>query len=149
MAILQFAFGGDPQAPSFRPHAYAPDTVAYTGTHDNDTVMGWWEGDAEGSTRTPADVAAEKALARAYLATDGREMSWAMIRAVEASVADTAVAPLQDVLGLGRPARMYRPATLGGNWSWRFREEELGPDHAARLAELARLYGREAASGPA
>jgi 4-alpha-glucanotransferase len=65
-----------------------------------------------------------------------------MIRAVEASVADTAIVPLQDVLGLGSEARMNRPSTLGGNWAWRFREEELGPDHAARLAELARLYGR-------
>jgi 4-alpha-glucanotransferase len=142
MAILQFAFGQDPQAPSFRPHAYEHDTVAYTGTHDNDTVMGWWQGGAEGSTRTAADVAEEKAFARAYLATDGREMSWAMIRAVEASVADTAVVPLQDVLGLGSEARMNRPSTLGGNWTWRFREEELGPDRAARLAELALLYDR-------
>ncbi len=142
MTILQFAFGKDPQAPSFRPHAYERDTVAYTGTHDNDTVMGWWEGGAEGSTRSAADVAAEKAFARAYLATDGREMNWAMIRAVEASVADTAIAPLQDVLGLGSAARMNRPSTLGGNWAWRFREEELGPDAAARLAELVRLYDR-------
>jgi 4-alpha-glucanotransferase len=142
MAILQFAFGKDPQAPSFRPHAYAQDTVAYTGTHDNDTVMGWWEGGAEGSTRTAADVAEEKAHARAYLATDGREMNWAMIRAIEASVADTAIAPLQDVLGLGSAARMNQPSTLGGNWTWRFREEDLGPAHAERLAELVRLYGR-------
>jgi 4-alpha-glucanotransferase len=142
MAILQFAFGKDPQAPSFRPHAYERDLVAYTGTHDNDTVMGWWHGGAEGSTRTSADVAEEKAFARAYLATDGREIHWAMIRAVEASVADTAIIPLQDVLGLGSEARMNRPSTLGGNWAWRFREEELGPHHAARLAELARLYDR-------
>jgi 4-alpha-glucanotransferase len=142
MAILQFAFGKDPQAPSFRPHAYARDTVAYTGTHDNDTVMGWWEGGAEGSTRTVADVAAEKAFARAYLATDGREMNWAMIRAVEASVAETAVVPLQDVLGLGSEARMNRPSTLGGNWAWRVRDEQLRPDHADRLAELVRLYDR-------
>ena len=142
MAILQFAFGKDPQAPSFRPHAYERDTVAYTGTHDNDTVMGWWEGGAEDSTRTAADVAAEKAFARAYLATDGRDMSWAMIRAVEASAADTAVVPLQDVLGLGSTARMNRPSTLGGNWTWRARDEDLRPEHAERLAELVRLYDR-------
>lgn len=142
MAILQFAFGKDPQAPSFRPHAYTRDTVAYTGTHDNDTVMGWWEGGSGDSTRTAADVAAEKAHARAYLAHDGREVHWAMIRAVEASVADTAIVPLQDVLGLGSEARMNRPSTLGGNWAWRLREEELRPEHAERLAELVRLYGR-------
>ncbi|HEX9399666.1 MAG TPA: 4-alpha-glucanotransferase [Anaeromyxobacter sp.] len=142
MAILQFAFGKDPQAPAFRPHAYERDTVAYTGTHDNDTVMGWWEGGAADSTRTAADVAEEKAFARAYLATDGREMNWVMIRALLASVAETAIVPLQDVLGLGSEARMNRPATLGGNWTWRFREEALRPEHAERLAELARIYDR-------
>jgi len=142
MAILQFAFGKDPQAPSFRPHNYERDTVAYTGTHDNDTVVGWWEGGAEGSTRTAADVEEEKAFARAYLATDGREMNWAMIRALLASVADTAVVPLQDVLGLGSEARMNRPATLGGNWRWRFPEGALRSEHAERLGALARLYGR-------
>ena len=142
MAILQFAFGKDPQAPSFRPHAYERDTVAYTGTHDNDTVMGWWEGGAADSTRTAGDVAEEKAFARAYLGTDGHEMSWTMIRAVLASVADTAIVPLQDVLGLGSEARMNRPSTVGGNWSWRFREEALGRDHASRLADLAGLYSR-------
>jgi 4-alpha-glucanotransferase len=142
MAILQFAFGKDPQAPTFRPHNYERDTVAYTGTHDNDTVMGWWQGGVEGSTRTAADVEEEKAFARAYLATDGREMSWVMIRALLASVADVAIVPLQDVLGLGSEARMNRPATLGGNWRWRFRDEALRSAHADRLAELVRLYGR-------
>jgi 4-alpha-glucanotransferase len=142
MAILQFAFGTDPQAPTFRPHAYAPDTVAYTGTHDNDTVMGWWEGGAGASVRSEEEVRAEKALAREYLCTDGREMSWVMIRALLASVADTAIVPLQDVLGLGSEARMNRPSTLGGNWAWRVREEALGPAVTSRLRRLAELYGR-------
>jgi 4-alpha-glucanotransferase len=142
MAILQFAFGTDPQAPSFRPHAYERDTVAYTGTHDNDTVMGWWQGGAGDSTRTAEDVAAEKAFARAYLQTDGAEMNWTMIRAIQASVADDAIAPMQDVLGLGSEARMNRPSTLGGNWTWRMREEALAEETAARLGELAALYGR-------
>jgi 4-alpha-glucanotransferase len=137
MAILQFAFGKDPQAPAFRPHAYERDTVAYTGTHDNDT------GGAAGSTRSAAEVDDEKAFARAYLATDGREMNWVMIRALLASVADTAIVPLQDVLGLGSEARMNRPATLGGNWSWRVREEALRPEAAARLATLTALYDRD------
>jgi 4-alpha-glucanotransferase len=142
MAILQFAFGNDPQAPTFLPHAYERDTVAYTGTHDNDTVMGWWLGGAEGSVRTAEDVEREKARARAYLATDGREMNWVMIRALLASVADSAIVPLQDVLGLGSEARMNRPATLGGNWTWRFREDALGARESDRLAELVELYGR-------
>jgi 4-alpha-glucanotransferase len=142
MAILQFAFGSDPQAPTFQPHAYDRDLVAYTGTHDNDTTVGWWEDGAAGSVRTEDDVAREKALAREYLATDGREINWAMIRAVLASVADTAVVPLQDVLGLPGWARMNRPATLGGNWRWRVRDEALTAQLAARLARLSSLYGR-------
>lgn len=142
MAILQFAFGDDPQAPSFRPHNYERDLVAFTGTHDNDTVMGWWEGGAGDSVRTADAVAREKAFARAYLGAGEEAMSWALVRAVLASVADTAVVPLQDVLGLGSGARMNRPATLGGNWAWRVREEALRPELAARLAALARLYDR-------
>ena len=142
MAVLQFAFGGDPQGNSFRPHTYARDLVAYTGTHDNDTTMGWWEGGAEGSVRTASEVAAEKAFACEYLGTDGREMNWVMMRALSASVADAVVFPMQDVLGLGNAARMNRPATLGGNWSWRVREEAFTPELARRLKRLAELYGR-------
>jgi 4-alpha-glucanotransferase len=142
MAILQFAFGNDPQAPTFQPHNYERDTVAYTGTHDNDTVMGWWSGGAGDSVRTAEEVAREKAFARSYLGTDGREMSWVMIRALLASVADTAVVPVQDVLGLGSEARMNVPATTGRNWRWRLREGALGEAQAERLAELSRVYGR-------
>jgi 4-alpha-glucanotransferase len=142
MAILQFAFGNDPQAPTFRPHNYARDLVAYTGTHDNDTVMGWWTGGAEGSVRSAEDVAREKAFAKEYLGTDGREMSWVLIRAVLASVADSAIVPLQDVLGLGSEARMNRPSTLGGNWRWRVRDDALQPDLSARLRRMAHLYER-------
>jgi 4-alpha-glucanotransferase len=142
MAILQFAFGTDPQSASFRPHAYSRDVVAYTGTHDNDTAMGWWTGGAQGSVRTEAEVRAEKALAREYLATDGREMSWVMIRALLGSVADTVVFPLQDVLGLGSEARMNRPSTLGGNWRWRVRDEVLTAALAGRLGRMAKLYDR-------
>jgi 4-alpha-glucanotransferase len=142
MAILQFAFGNDAQAVSFRPHNYTRDLVAYTGTHDNDTVMGWWEGGAGGSVRSAADVAAEKALAREYLSTDGREMNWVMMRALLASVAQTVLFPLQDVLALGNGARMNQPSTLGGNWRWRVADGALGPALAARLRRLAELYGR-------
>jgi len=142
MAILLMAFGTDPQAPSFLPHAYDRDTVAYTGTHDHDTVMGWWLGGAGDSVRTEAEVAEEKDFARAYLATDGAEMSWVLVRALLASVADTAIVPLQDVLGLGSEARMNVPATVGGNWRWRFREEAVTVPLAERLARLTGLYGR-------
>ncbi|HET8542231.1 MAG TPA: 4-alpha-glucanotransferase [Anaeromyxobacter sp.] len=143
MAILQFAFGDDPQARSFRPHNYARDTVAYTGTHDNDTVMGWWRGGAGDSVRSETSVAREKAFARDYLRTDGTDMNWVMIRALLGSVADTAVVPLQDVLGLGSEARMNVPATVGRNWRWRFRDEQLRPEHGDRLLDLVRLYDRD------
>jgi 4-alpha-glucanotransferase len=140
MAVLQFAFGKDPQAPTFQPHNYPRNLAAYTGTHDNDTVMGWWHSEGGDSTRTAEDVVAEKAKARAYLATDGSEINWAMIRALMMSVADTVVFPMQDVLGLGSAARMNTPSVASGNWRWR-----MTPAQAARLPhlrEMAELYGR-------
>jgi 4-alpha-glucanotransferase len=142
MAILQFAFGNDAQARSFRPHNYPRNLVAYTGTHDNDTVMGWWCGSGGASTRTEAEVEEEKALARAYLNTDGREMNWVMIRALMASVADTVLFPAQDLLGLGSEARMNTPAVADGNWRWRMRAGLLDKGVAARLAEMAKVYER-------
>lgn len=142
MAVLQFAFGNDPQAKTFLPHHYERDLVAYTATHDNDTAVGWWTGGAGESIRSEEDVAKEKAFARAYLGTDGREIGWTLARAALASVADTAVVPLQDVLALGSEARMNTPGTLGRNWRWRVREEALAEPPAARLAELVSLYDR-------
>jgi 4-alpha-glucanotransferase len=142
MAILQFAFGDDPQAPTFLPHNYDRDLVAYSGTHDNDTVLGWWSSEGGDSVRTPGQIRREKARALAYLRADGREMNWSLIAALMASHADTVVFPLQDVLGLGSEARMNRPSTASGNWRWRFGEEALGPALARRLAELSELYGR-------
>jgi 4-alpha-glucanotransferase len=142
MAVLQFAFGADPQAESFKPHNYDHALVAYTGTHDNDTAVGWWTGGGTGSTRSSEQVDEEKAFARRYLATDGRDINWVLIRAVLASVAETAIVPLQDALGLGSEARMNRPATASGNWRWRVREDQLGSAIADRLRELVETYGR-------
>ncbi len=143
MAILQFAFGTDPQGPGFRPHNYHRDLVAYTGTHDNDTAVGWWRSTGEGdSTRTAEDVAAEKDYARRYLGSDGREVHWDMIRTLLASVADVAIVPLQDVLGLGSEARMNLPARPSGNWGWRFAAGDLAAAHAERLADMAVVYDR-------
>lgn len=144
MSLLQFAFGKDPQGPSFRPHNYARDLVAYTGGHDNDTTVGWWSSSgAADSTRTPEDVREEHAFARAYLGLrEHDEIQWAMIRAVLASVADTAIIPLQDVLGLGSEARMNLPGTVSGNWKWRFRSEMLTGALSARLRSLTTMYDR-------
>ena len=143
MAVLQFAFGKDAQAHDFKPHNYPRGLVAYTGTHDNDTVMGWWCSQGAGdSTRTIEDVCEEKAHARAYLNTDGTEMNWSLIRALMASVADTVIFPAQDVLGLGSEARMNTPSVPSGNWRWRLREGSLTPELAKRLCELAEIYER-------
>jgi 4-alpha-glucanotransferase len=142
MAILQFAFGDDPQASTFLPHNFERDLVAYSGTHDNDTVLGWWGSEGGDSVRTPEQIRREKARALAYLRADGREMNWTLIAALQGSVADTVIFPLQDLLGLGSEGRMNRPSTPSGNWRWRFRDGDLTPALARKLGELAALYGR-------
>jgi 4-alpha-glucanotransferase len=143
MAILQFAFGNDPQAPDFKPHNYPHHLVAYTGTHDNDTAVGWWTSKpGTGSIRTAADVESEMEYARRYLNSDGREINWVMIRTLMASVADTVLFPLQDVLGAGSEGRMNLPGTPSGNWRWRFGEETLTPAVASRLRRLVETYER-------
>jgi len=144
MSLLQFAFGNDPQGPSFRPHNYSRDLVAYTGTHDNDTTVGWWASSgADDSIRTPEDVRKEHEYARAYLNfRDDSEINWVMIRTVLASVADVAIVPLQDVLGLGSAARMNLPGTVRGNWKWRYRREMLNSESSERLRSMVNLYAR-------
>jgi 4-alpha-glucanotransferase len=132
MRILQFAFQGD-ASDRFLPHNHEPDTVVYAGTHDNDTAAGWWA--------TATDH--ERHFARGYLATDGHDMPWTLIRAALSSVADTAVHPMQDVLCLPTGARMNFPGQSQGWWSWRFQWNQVQPWHAQRLVELSRLYGRQ------
>jgi 4-alpha-glucanotransferase len=142
MAILQFAFGIDAQAPSFRPHNYKRDTVAYTGTHDNDTAIGWWTGGAGNSVRTQQDVETEHAFAKAYLGFEDEPINWVLIRHVMMSVAETALMPLQDVLGLGSESRMNLPGSFGRNWKWRFAPEAIRPWMAEKLREMVELYDR-------
>ena len=143
MSILQFAFGNDPQGPSFRPHNYVRDLVAYTGTHDNDTTVGWWTSQgAKDSTRTPDDVVKEHAFARAYLGFTDEPIHWVMIRAVLSSIADTAVIPAQDLLGLGNAARMNLPGAPSGNWRWRCKKDALTPALAERLLKMVTMYDR-------
>jgi len=149
MAILQFAFGRDPQAPDFKPHNYPRGVVAYTGTHDNDTTVGWWTSSGEGdSTRTPEMIAEERDHTLRYLGlANGAEIHWGFIRALLASVANTVIFPVQDLLGLGGAARMNMPSTLGRNWLWRMEPDALTPAIAARLAGLVELYDRLPARG--
>lgn len=143
MRILQFAFGTDPQADEFKPYNFAPNSVVYTGTHDNDTTLGWFTTEGAGdSTREAAEVDDERAFVLKYLGTDGHEIHWDFIRLALASVANTAIVPLQDVLGLGSEARMNIPARQGGNWGWRYRADQLSSEMKTRLAEMTEIYGR-------
>lgn len=142
MRILQFGFSGDADN-KFLPHNYEHEDVAYTGTHDNDTTLGWFNAEeGAGSIRTAAQIAKERDYCLQYLDTDGEEINWDFIRAVFASVASLALIPLQDVLGLGADARMNLPASTNGNWNWRYRPGDLSAERLARLAELSTIYGR-------
>jgi len=131
MRILQFAFGDD-AGNSFLPHHHERDTVVYPGTHDNDTSVGWWAGASE----------AERHFARAYMDTDGHDIAWALIRSACASVADTAVYAMQDVLSLPGECRMNYPGQSEGWWEWRMQWSQVQDWHAQRLAGLCRLYDR-------
>ena len=131
MRILQFAFDGDVDN-LYLPHNFDARTVVYTGTHDNDTTCGWWNGIAE----------EERDRVRRYLAVSGEAIHWDFIRAASASVADFSIVPMQDVLGLGSAQRMNRPGAATGAWEWRFAWSQVHAWHAERLRELARIYGR-------
>jgi 4-alpha-glucanotransferase len=131
MRVLQFAFEGEGDNP-FLPHNYEPRTAVYTGTHDNDTSAGWYRSLAE----------PERRRVDRYLACPGKEFHWEFIRLAWASVAEIAICPLQDLLGLGSEGRMNYPGRPGGNWTWRFRGEDLRPDLAERMLDLTGTYGR-------
>jgi 4-alpha-glucanotransferase len=135
MNVLQFAFDSD-ATNRHLPHNHTPRSVVYTGTHDNDTAIGW--------LRTAP--AAERARARRYLDCPRGPIAWPLIRAALASVADTAIMPLQDVLELGSAARMNHPGQRDGNWTWRFTWRQLSERRLAKLCDLTALYGR-ASSG--
>jgi 4-alpha-glucanotransferase len=139
MRVLQFAFGGDPHD-THLPHEYTRASFAYTGTHDNDTVVGWFE--ARSRAEASEGERRERENCLKYLGTDGAEINWDFIRAAQMSVAVVSVAQLQDVLGLGTEARMNVPASAQGNWAWRFKEGALTDELAARLKEMTGLYGR-------
>ncbi len=131
MRVLQFGFSSDAKNIGL-PHNYREHLVVYPGTHDNDTTVGWFAGREE----------PEREFCLKYLNTAGDEIHWDFIRALFASVANTAIIPLQDVLGLGTEARMNLPNSMAGNWSWRVEPGTLTNVLARRLKELTELYGR-------
>ncbi len=132
MAVLQFGFG-NVGAHTHLPHTYTSEKVVYTGTHDNDTLLGWWKSSA---------TEYERRQVEAYLGRCDDGINWAMIRAASDSVASFCIVPLQDALGLGSDARMNVPSCSGGNWRWRFAAELLRPEVAAKLAALAEVSDR-------
>ena len=140
--MLQFGFAV-PGAPIYLPHRCTNEKVIYTGTHDNDTLLGWW-------TSGASEV--ERKNAEHYLGRAKDGVHWAFIRAAQASVASLSVIPLQDVLGLGSEARMNTPSKNDGNWKWRFASGALTRELAYKLAVLAELTDRVpepvAAPGP-
>lgn len=132
MKVLHFAFGAKSDDP-YLPHNYEPHCVVYTGTHDNDTTRGWWNGLPDH----------ERYRVQTYLGRDGADISWDMIRLASMSVAETAIFPLQDVLDLDSSARMNTPGMAGGNWTWRFSLEQLTPFITDRLRTMTAMYGRD------
>ena len=131
MRVLQFAFGDNNDNP-FLPHNYVENTVAYTGTHDNDTSLGWWHS-------LPDHV---KAFVKSYLGSDGHAINWDMMHALSNSRANLVVFPMQDVLGLSSEQRMNFPGKPEGNWEWRFSWEQIQPEHTKALAEMGAANGR-------
>ncbi|QEH37908.1 4-alpha-glucanotransferase [Aquisphaera giovannonii] len=142
MRILQFGFSTDPKEDKNLPHRFVPNCVVYTGTHDNDTCVGWLTSNNVQTTQTPEQIAAERAFALRYLRSKGTEFSWDMIRLAFESVADIAIAPMQDLLGLDGSARMNVPGKAEGNWGWRFESRQLTAALGRRLAELTATYDR-------
>jgi 4-alpha-glucanotransferase len=143
MRILQYAFGGDAKNHDL-PHNYVRNCVAYTGTHDNDTTVGWWSSKVgAGSTRDGESIDHEHEFCLKYLNTDGAEINWDLIRAIWASVADTAITPVQDLIGLGNEGRMNLPASNSGNWFWRLKDGDLTDEILSRLHDLTVTYGRK------
>jgi 4-alpha-glucanotransferase len=130
MKILQFAFSGPENV--FLPHQYTPNYAVYTGTHDNDTSLGWY-------ASAPAE---EQDFARRYLRVSGSDFAWDLIRAAWSSVAVFALAPIQDFLNLGTEARMNFPGKPAGNWAWRMDENDVSDELRDRIRDLNVLYAR-------
>ena len=134
MRVLQFAFG---EGDLYLPHRYSQNCAVYTGTHDNDTAVGWLE-----SLNATSHGQRERRKVLDYLGCSGRDAHWDLIRVASMSVADLALFPLQDLLGLGSRARMNVPGTAAGNWAWRLPEEQLTTTVSERMAKFASLYAR-------
>ncbi len=141
MRILQFAFSDPSPTDSFKPYNFVRNCVVYTGTHDNETTVGWFRSIGE-STMSAEQEREERERALRYMNSNGRDIHLDFIRLALASVADTAVFPMQDALGLGSEARMNRPSVAENNWLWRFQENQIEAELSAKFRQMSELYGR-------
>jgi 4-alpha-glucanotransferase len=149
MKVLQMAFGSGSKGREYRPHNYIRNCVVYTGTHDNNTTVGWFTVEpGTQTTLTREEVIKEREFALKYLGADGKEIHWDFIRLALSSVASMAIFPLQDVFGLGAEARLNFPSTAKGNWEWRFTSDMLTPAISERLRELTTIYERNPSQSP-
>lgn len=149
MRVLQMAFGSD-SCNIDLPHNHVRNAVVYSGTHDNDTAVGWFNSkEGAGSTRDASQILLERQRCMRYFKSNGKEIHWDFIEAAASSVCDIAIVPLQDVLGLGSKSRMNLPASNEGNWSWRFKSDSLNSEIASRLKDFVVFYGRDNAYVPA
>ena len=140
MKILQFAFGNGHKS---YPHNYPENCVVYTGTHDNDTTVGWFHSHpGAGNTQTKNEIKAERNKVLKYLKTDGKEIHWDMIKTALSSKANRVIIPLQDILGLDSSARMNIPGTVFGNWRWRFDWAMLTEEKMHRMKSLTTKFNR-------
>jgi 4-alpha-glucanotransferase len=143
MRVLMFSFGTDAGAREYWPHTIGPDVVAYTGTHDNDTARGWFDELTAKAQQGDAEAAKQRAFVLRYLDSNGERVHWDLVRLAWQSAATLAVAPVQDLLGLGTGARMNVPGTAENNWTWRLDVGALTAELASEVRELTVTYGRD------
>jgi 4-alpha-glucanotransferase len=134
MAVFQFGFGDDEETSAFPPHKFEHHLVAYTGTHDNDTILSWWHSLPKKKGPRP--------YMEKYFYLDVEPFNWFAIRTLMASVANRVVFPLQDLLGLGGEGRLNTPGNGQGNWTWRMKESDISQELTEHLLELTEIYGR-------
>jgi 4-alpha-glucanotransferase len=144
MAVLQFGFGDGGGGREHEPHNYVRKLLAYTGTHDNDTFVGWFRSKpSRNASRKEAQVLERvRTRVRTYLGGNPKDIHWQAVRALLVSVADTTIFPLQDLLGLGSEARMNVPGIATGNWTFRADEQQLEPAIAERMRALCEVSRR-------
>ena len=133
MKVLQFAFGDTVKDNEYLPHNYPNNCVVYTGTHDNDTTMGWFK---------TASKATAKFAKKYFCMTKEEGLNWGMMRGAWASAADMAIVPMQDIIGLGSEARINIPSTLGENWKWRATSDQISNALAKKIYKYTEMYAR-------